>query len=86
MSFEKLRHPEALPYVYRQLPGWSPGQLQALIFYLWDLLWVRKEGESNVAMERNWFSVSANGKNVPDSSLATQSLLRGFCMRVRGSS
>ena len=66
------------------LPGWSLGQLQPLIFYLWDLLWVRKEGESKV--ERNWFSVSANGKKVPASSLATQSLWRGFCMRVRGSS
>ena len=37
-------------------------------------------------MERHWFSVSGNGKNVPASSLATQSLSRGFCMRVRGSS
>ena len=37
-------------------------------------------------VERSWFSVSANGKNVPASSLATQSLSRGFCMRVRGSS
>ena len=66
------------------LPGWSLGQLQALIFHKWDLLWVRKEGESKV--ERSWFSVLANGKNVPASSLATQSLSRGFCMRVRGSS
>ena len=58
------------------LPGWSLGQLQALIFHQWDLLWVRKEGESKV--ERSWFSVSANSKNVPASSLATQSLSRGF--------
>ena len=39
-----------------------------------------------IEVERNWFSVSANGKNVPARSLATQSLSRGFCMRGRGSS
>ena len=72
------------PLHHHLLPGWNLGQLQALVFKLWDLLWVRKEGESKV--ERNWFSVSANGKNVPASSLATQSLSRGFCMRERGSS
>ena len=58
------------------LPGWSLGQLQALIFHQWDLLWVRKEGESKV--ERSWFSVSANGKNVPASSLATRAFRAVF--------
>ena len=48
------------------------------------MLWLWKEGESKV--ERNWFSVSANGKNVPASSLATQCLFARFCICVRGSS
>ena len=85
LHHSSLRHPEAFASPPTSwLPGWSLGQLQALIFKFWDLLWVRKEGESKV--ERNWFSVSGNGKNVPASSLATQSLSRGFCVRVRGSS
>ena len=37
------------------LPGLSLGQLQAVIFKFWVLLWIRKEGELKV--ERNWFSV-----------------------------
>ena len=43
------------PLHHHLFPGWNLGQLQALVFKLWDLLWVRKEGESRVELV---FSVS----------------------------